>query len=190
MTIALFFGSFNPIHNGHLGIAQFIIAENLADELWFVVSPQNPLKDKNILVSDVHRLNMARLAILNCKQMKVSDIESNLPKPSFTIDTMNFLENSYPNQQWKIIMGSDGLSNFGKWKNYNELITRYKRLVYPRLGDSIENLPFMENTQLIDAPLLDISSTEIRDAISKKIDIERYLPNEVYNYIKTNKLYI
>jgi len=148
------------------------------------------LKDKNILISDIHRLEMANLAVSAYKHMLASDIETKLPVPSYTIDTMNYLEEKYPNHQWKIVMGTDGLATFDKWKNYKELCSRYKRIVYPRPGDNTDNLTFMQNAQLIQAPLLNISSTEIRTALSKGNDVLNYIPVDVYNYIKNNKLYI
>lgn len=190
MNTGLFFGSFNPIHIGHLALANFMLEFTELDELWFVVSPHNPLKNPEILISDKHRLAMAQIAISHTNKLCVCDVEFKMPKPSYTIDTLNVLEKEFPDRKWFVVMGSDGLSTFNKWKNYEEIIERYARFVYPRLGDNLEHLPFMENATLVSAPQFDISSTFLRNALKQQKDIRFFLPTGVYEYIVTHNLYV
>jgi len=189
MKTGLFFGSFNPIHIGHLALANYLLEFTNLDEIWFVVSPQNPLKNPEIIISDKFRLAMAQIAIGHSVKIKVCDIELQLTKPSYTITTLEVLEQKYPNREWFLIMGTDGLSSFDKWKNYEEIIARCHRLVYPRLGDNLDTLSFMENATLVHAPLFDISSTFLRMALHQQKDIRFFLPAGVYEYIITHNLY-
>lgn len=189
MKTGLFFGSFNPIHIGHLALANYMLEYAGLDELWFVVSPHNPLKEESMLVSDAHRLAMAQIAIGHCSKIHVCDIELHLTKPSYTINTLDALEKKYPNKHWQIIMGTDGLYTFDKWKNYEEIIERCERLVYPRNGNDTSELPFMENARLVNAPMFDISSTFLRQAIQQQKDIRFFLPTGVYEYIIAHNLY-
>ena len=189
MKIGLFFGSFNPIHIGHLAIANYIVEFTDLDKVWFVVSPHNPLKKKNTLLADHHRLEMVRIAVEDDNRFKASDIEFKLSQPSYTIDTLAHLHEKYPEIDFVVIMGSDGLSSFEKWKNFRELIARYQRYVYPRPGINPEFLETIENGQVINAPLMDISSTFVRESIAKKKDVRYFLPEKVWKYIRDMHFY-
>jgi nicotinate-nucleotide adenylyltransferase len=190
MRTGLFFGSFNPPHKGHVAIAEHMLRHEGLDEIWFVVSPQNPLKDPKKLAPESDRLAMVELAIVNHKGLKTCDIELSLPRPSFTIDTINTLNLLYPEKKWAIIMGSDGLAYFGQWKDYKTIITKYPRLVYPRSGDDCSNLLNMENARLIEAPMFDVSSTLLRKLLINNDDkLSDYLNNSVLEYIQAHRLY-
>lgn len=179
----LYFGSFNPVHIGHMAIANYMVEFTDIEELWFVVSPQNPMKDKNSLLEDYHRLKLTQLAVGNDKRFYVSDVEFKMPIPSFTIDTLTYLKEKQPYREFCIIMGSDGLKNFHKWKNADILAEQYPRLVYPRPGFSKEEILSHKNTSLVDAPLMEISSSFIRKAIRNEKDIRYFLPEKTYKYI-------
>ena len=183
MKIGLFFGSFNPIHIGHLAIANYMVEYTDLDKVWFVVSPHNPLKKKNTLLADHHRLQMVHAAIEDDNRFKASDIEFKLPQPSYTIDTLTYLHEKYPETEFVVIMGSDGLATFEKWKNYQELIEHYQRYVYPRPGTDPDLLKTLENGKVVDAPLMDICSTFIRESVAKKKDVRYFLPDKVWQYI-------
>jgi nicotinate-nucleotide adenylyltransferase len=183
MKVGLFFGSFNPVHIGHLAIANYMVEFTDLDKFWFVVSPHNPLKQKNTLLQNHHRLQMVNIAIEDDNRFKVSDIEFKLPQPSYTINTLTYLKEKYPDLTFALIMGSDGLSTFAKWKNYKELISNYQRYVYPRPGTSPELLQNIENGVIVNAPLMDISSTFIRSSIAQRKDVRHFLPEKVWQYI-------
>jgi nicotinate-nucleotide adenylyltransferase len=192
--IGLFFGSFNPIHVGHLIIANHIRNFSFLDQIWLVVSPQNPLKDKSSLARDYDRLRMVELAIGDSNFIKSSNIEFFLPKPSYTIDTLVYLKEKHPDKNFTLIMGADNISTIDKWKNYQELITNYKILVYKRPG-SIPKLPdslsdVNKNVEVIDAPLLDISSTFIRSLVSSNKSYQYFVPEPVRQYIEEQGLYL
>lgn len=190
-SIGLFFGSFNPIHLGHVNLAEFIFEFSGVDEIWFVVSPQNPLKENKTLIEEHHRLKMVELAIEGKEYLKTSDIEFSLPKPSYTIDTLQNLREKYPQDNFILIIGSDNVAIFDQWKNYETILEEYSILVYPRKNFDFE--PFEEkypDMHLIDeAPLFEISSTEIRLLIQKNEDVSKWIHSSVYQYIKENKLY-
>lgn len=185
--IGLFFGSFNPIHYGHLMIANYIKEFTDTDEIWFVVSPQNPHKDSSELCNEHHRLNMVKLAIENIPFIKECNIEFNLPKPSYTINTLNELQKIYIYYNFYIIMGSDNYINLHKWHRYKEIKQNFKILVYPRHNYEVNTEE--ENITLINAPKIEISSSFIRNSIKQGKNLICFLPSEVYNYIKENKLY-
>jgi nicotinate-nucleotide adenylyltransferase len=173
MKIGLYFGSFNPIHTGHLIIANFIANNTDLDEVWFVVSPQNPFKNTASLLNEQKRLSLVQIAIEGEKKLKASNVEFKLPKPSYTADTLIYLSEKYPKNNFTIIMGSDGFQNIEKWKNYIYIINNYNVLIYLRPSFDIkEKLP--ENIKILNAPLLEISSTLIRKNIKEKKSI-RYL---------------
>jgi nicotinate-nucleotide adenylyltransferase len=190
-SIGLFFGSFNPIHLGHVNLAEFIFEFSGVDEIWFVVSPQNPLKENKTLIEEHHRLKMVELAIEGKEYLKTSDIEFSLPKPSYTIDTLQNLREKYPQDNFILIIGSDNVAIFDQWKDYETILEEYSILVYPRKNFDFE--PFEEkypDMHLIDeAPLFEISSTEIRLLIQKNEDVSKWIHYSVYQYIKENKLY-
>jgi len=190
MKIGLFFGSFNPIHTGHLVIAEYILEFSDLSEIWFVVSPHNPLKSPDDLEKDEHRLNMARLAVHeNNKKLKVCDIEMSMPRPSFTIDTLKKLTEQYPDNQFVLIIGSDTLQTLPQWKSYDELISGYDFLVYPRDCSAYKHDFPSERFSLVDAPVIGISSTHIRSIIAKGKDVLGYVPDDVWDYIERHGLY-
>jgi nicotinate-nucleotide adenylyltransferase len=183
----LFFGSFNPIHIGHLAIANYMVEFTDLQQVWFVVSAQNPLKKKAGLLADYHRLALIREAIFDDQRFKVSDIELKMPKPSFTIDTLVYLRELHPDNEFSIIMGADGLPTFNKWKNYKEIIKTTRRYIYPRPG--FNTLPTEENCVVSNAPLIEISSTFVRDSIKNKKDIRFFLNERVYKYLTEMHFY-
>jgi nicotinate-nucleotide adenylyltransferase len=188
MKIGLYFGSFNPIHIGHLIIANHCVENENLDEVWFVVSPQNPFKQEHQLLNAQLRLNMVRLAIENTDKLKASNIEFNLPKPSYTINTLIYLEEKYPNHQFEIILGSDGFANIEKWKNSNYIIDKYNFIVYQRPGYVLEK-QIKANFKITDSPQIFVSSTHIRELIKKNKSIQFLVPDLVKENIENNGLY-
>jgi nicotinate-nucleotide adenylyltransferase len=182
MKTGLFFGSFNPIHIGHLGIANYMLEFTDLEQLWFVISPQNPLKKKTSLLEDHKRRTLLEIAIENDDRFRVCDIEFKLPKPSYTIDTLTYLNELYPHHEFVLIMGSDGLATFKNWKNHTIIQDHYMRYIYLRPGHSV-NSDDHPNIRIFDAPQMEISSTFIRDALKKKRNISYFLPHKVYEYI-------
>ncbi|MFY7964167.1 MAG: nicotinate (nicotinamide) nucleotide adenylyltransferase [Chitinophagaceae bacterium] len=187
MRIGLYFGSFNPIHIGHLIIASYVAEHSKVDKVWFVVSPQNPLKLSNTLLNEYDRLHLVTLAIEDDDRFRVSDIEFKLPKPSYTIDTLTHLEEKYPQHDFSIIMGSDSYCNIEKWKNYELLVKKYPILVYKRPKyDIVENA---YNATMLEAPIIDISSTLIRKLIKEKKNFKYLLSDSVYKELVNNQYY-
>ncbi len=190
MKIGIYSGSFNPVHNGHIGLANYMLQHSDLDEIRLLVSPQNPLKEKDGLLADNLRLEMLCLATKNYPALRVSDIEFSLPKPSYTIDTLHYLQKKYPGNQFVLIIGIDNLGVFDQWKNYRELLADYRILVYPRSGyDTKTLLRKYPSVEYINAPLFDISSSMIRERIASGADVSSFLPAEVYAFIKEKKLY-
>jgi len=188
--VGLYFGSFNPVHIGHLSLANYLIEHNIVDELWFVVSPCNPLKQHTELLDETIRLKMLQLAIAENEKLKISDIEFHMPVPSYTIDTLNVLTAQYPDCQFSLIIGSDNALLFDRWKNAQEIIARFPVLVYPRRGYDFEKVAHIyPQMQLLSSPFYDISSTEIRKNIVSEKDISSFLHPAVYQYICNSKLY-
>jgi nicotinate-nucleotide adenylyltransferase len=188
MKIGLYFGSFNPIHNGHLIIANYLAQNTELDKVWLVVSPHNPLKLQAGLLNEYHRLHMVKLAIEGEFKLKVSDIEFSLPKPSYTIDTLTYLKEKYPENEFSVIMGSDSFQNITKWKNYTSLISNYKIFIYNRPGFLVENI-INANIEIVNAPLLEISSTVIRKMIAEKKSISFWVPEIVKEEIEKGRYY-
>ncbi len=189
MNIALYFGSFNPIHIGHLIIANTIVQNEHVDKVWFVVSPQNPFKKSNSLLSEFDRLDLVREAIDSNDRLGVTDVEFNMPKPSYTIDTLTYLKEKHPNYNFSLIIGEDNLKSFPKWKNYEQILLEHSVLVYPRPSSVNSNLRNHVAIKMIDAPLLDISATFIREAIRKGRDIQYLVPEKVKELIEARKLF-
>ena len=190
MNVALYFGSFNPIHIGHLAIANYALAFAPIDQLWFVVSPQSPFKQKQSMLDDYQRLELVNRAIEGDDRMKASSIEFRLPKPSYTIDTLTYLQEEYPMHRFSLLMGADNLQSFDKWKNYEQILSDYSLLVYPRPGIKLDDLPFdLSSVTQIDAPLMEISASFIRTAIRDGRDIRHFLPAEVWKYIEEMNFY-
>ncbi|MCX2481880.1 nicotinate (nicotinamide) nucleotide adenylyltransferase [Pedobacter sp. MR2016-24] len=185
----LFFGSFNPIHAGHLIIASYMANFTDLNEVWLVISPQNPLKNKKGLGNMYDRLEMARLATEPSEQLKVSDIEFNLPKPSYTVDTLAYLHEKYPGREFVLIMGADNLVSFKKWKNYEVLLNNYKLYVYPRPGADTSEWKDHPSVTLTETPQMEISSTFIRKAILDKKNIQFLVPDNVIAFMDSKNMY-
>jgi nicotinate-nucleotide adenylyltransferase len=189
MKVGLFFGSFNPIHNGHLIIANYMADFTSLDEVWLVVSPQNPLKEKSSLLPQSDRLHLVNIALDFHKKIKASNIEFKLPQPSYTINTLAHLSEQFPQHEFCLIMGSDNLENFHKWKNYEEILRKYQLFIYPRTGKKETQFDKHPSVNFVNAPLMEISSTFIRDAIKQKKDIRFYLHHKVWEYIDEMSYY-
>ena len=181
--IGLFFGSFNPVHNGHLMLANYIMEYTDLDSLWFVVSPQNPFKDESSLLQDRHRFDMLKLAVKDDTRFEVCDIEFDMPKPSYTIDTLNRLSELHLDAEFHLICGMDNLNKFNKWKNYQDILDNYHLLVYPRKNYDGGELSNHKSVQIINAPEIEISSTFIRKAMTENKDLRHFMPNESYKYM-------
>ncbi|MBQ2498463.1 MAG: nicotinate-nucleotide adenylyltransferase [Bacteroidales bacterium] len=181
--VGLFFGSFNPIHNGHLMLANYLAEYGGLDEIWFVVSPQNPFKDKKSLLADRHRLYMVEMAINGDERFQVCDIEFYMPQPSYTIDTLTRLQERHPNTDFYLICGMDNIESFKKWKNYEAILQYHHLMVYPRKGYSSNELVEHPSVTVVEAPEIEVSSTFIRNAIGEGKDVRYFVPKEVYQYI-------
>lgn len=188
-SIGLFFGSFNPIHIGHLIIAQHVLEHAGLDRIWFVVSPHNPLKERRTLARDSDRLHLVRLAIEDNPRFHASNVEFQLPKPSFTVDTLAYLREQYPETAFHLLMGGDNLATLAKWKNHEILLRDYPILVYRRPGQP--DTPFDQHpgVRFFDAPLLDISATFIREQIREGKSIRYLVPDAVFAYLEGSALY-
>ncbi len=188
MKIGLYFGSFNPIHHGHLIIASHVVNETNLQQVWFVISPQNPFKENSTLLNEYHRLHMVKLAIEGEKNLRATDIEFKMPKPSYTVTTLQYLEEKYPQHQFTIILGSDSMQNLDKWKNAPVIMERYELYVYTRAGFDVRtDLPV--KYKILDAPLLQISSTHIRKLLRNGKSIRYLLPDVVKEEIEKNHYY-
>src|SRR5579863_7210704 len=190
MKVGLYFGSFNPIHHGHLVIANYILQHAHLDQVWFVVSPQNPLKPSATLLNEYHRLHLVRLATEGETRLKALDIEFKLPKPSYTVDTLAYLQEKYPTHEFSVIMGSDSFQNLPRWKNADWLLRNYSLYIYKR--PEHENLPAYpgaKDIHILSAPLLPISSTGIRKDIKEKKSIRYLVPEAVRLEIERNGYY-
>ena len=189
MKIGLFFGSFNPIHVGHLIIANYMATQTDLEQVWLVVSPHNPLKPKKTLARDRDRLNMVQNAVENNPKLKASDVEFKMPQPSFTIDSLTLLSDRYPQHQFTLIMGSDNLVSLPKWKNFEIILARHRIYVYARPDFESEQFKNHAGVEIFNAPMMDISATYIRDCIQKGKSIEYLVPDKVLQYIEEARLY-
>jgi len=189
MKTGLYFGSFNPIHIGHMAIANFMIEFSDLEQLWFVVSPHNPLKEKKTLLKDYHRLEMVQRAVEDDDRFRASDIEFKLSTPSYTIDTLVYLEEKNPGREFQLVMGADGLRTFHKWKHANLIVEKYHRLIYPRPGVGMDAVSNLENASMVNAPLMEISSSFIRNAIKDGKDIRHLVPARAYQYMREMHFY-
>jgi nicotinate-nucleotide adenylyltransferase len=187
--IGLFFGSFNPVHVGHLIIASQVVEQTDRDEVWFVVSPQNPFKRKASLLDQRQRLHLVRLAIGDDDRLRASDVEFGLPVPSYTVDTLAHLGERHPAHDFALIMGSDNLQSLPKWKNAPVLLDRYRMLVYPRPGFDGGALREHPAVRWLDLPLLQISATLVRRAIAEGRSTRYLLPDPVYRYVEEMGFY-
>ncbi|MBS1782772.1 MAG: nicotinate-nucleotide adenylyltransferase [Bacteroidetes bacterium] len=188
MHIGLYFGSFNPIHIGHLIVANHIVENTEIDKVWFVVSPHNPLKEEHTLLNEYDRLHLVELAIRDNVKFRASNVEFHLPKPSYTIDTLTYLCEKFPLEQFSVILGSDSFQNIHRWKNYEQLLQQYPLIVYRRPGFIISETHQANLTQ-VDAPLLDISATFIRSQIRERKNVRYLLPEPVFQYVLDNRYY-
>lgn len=186
MHIGLYFGSFNPVHVGHLIIANYVLNETNVERIWFVVSPQNPFKNEAALLNEYHRLHLIRVATEDDIRIRVSDIEFSLPKPSYTSTTLAYLAEKYPEHEFSLIMGSDSYQNLHKWKNAETIINSYKVLVYNRPGFDVTP---GSRTILLNAPLLEISATRIREDIKNKKSVRYMVPDKVLEEIEKGGYY-
>jgi len=188
MNIGLYFGSFNPIHIGHLIIANHVLNETSINKVWFIVSPQNPFKESKALLNEFDRLHLVRLATQDDNRIKCSDIEFNLPKPSYTSNTLAFLSEKYPEHQFSLIMGSDSYQNLDKWKNYETIINNYPVYVYKREGHEIKKT-FDKEAVILNAPIIQISASQIREHIRSAKSIRYLVPEIVREEIESRKFF-
>ncbi len=188
-NIGIYSGSFNPIHHGHLMLASYLVAFSELDELWLVVSPQNPLKPKAELLDDQHRLEMARLAVGEDPSIKVDDVEMYMPRPSYTINTLQHLDKLYPDNKFVFVCGMDSLQNLDKWKDYETILDNFQLLVFPRRGYNGGHLLTHSSVRVVETPLIELSSTFIRDCIAKNIDVRHFMPEKAYSYLIEHNLY-
>ncbi|MCB4807108.1 nicotinate-nucleotide adenylyltransferase [Tamlana sp. 62-3] len=191
MKIGLYFGSFNPIHIGHLIIANHLAENSDLDKIWFVVTPHNPFKKKSSLLDNYQRLEMVHLATEEYDKLEPSDIEFNLPQPNYTVNTLAYLQEKHPKHEFALIMGEDNLKSFHKWKNYNVILENHHIYVYPRISDNItpKHLLNHEKIHSVKAPIMQISSTDIRNAIKNSKNIKPLLPTNVWKYLDDMNFY-
>lgn len=190
MNIGVFSGSFNPIHIGHLVLANYITEFSDIDELWFLVTPQSPWKENKGLLEESLRYEMTKIAVEGYPKLQVSDIEFSLPKPSYTVDTFKELRKKYPENSFSLIIGADNWESFDKWKDYDQILYRHKIYVYPRQGYSTSvSSKLRENVEILNSPVIEVSSTFIRDSIKEGKNMKAFLPDRVFHYIESNKLY-
>ncbi len=189
MKVGLFFGSFNPIHTGHLIIANYMATQTDLDCVWLVVSPQNPLKNKASLAGDYDRLTMVRLAIDDNPALQASDIEFGLPKPSYTIDTLTYLQEKHPTYEFALIMGGDNIATLHKWKNYEQILNNYEIYVYQRPEYDLGELAEHKNVHVYEAPLMQISATYIRKCLREGKSIKYLVSDKVMEEIMAGHLY-
>ncbi|MEZ5173755.1 MAG: nicotinate (nicotinamide) nucleotide adenylyltransferase [Bacteroidia bacterium] len=189
MKIGLFFGSFNPIHNGHMAIAGYMAQFTDLDQVWFVVSPHNPFKEKSSLLKGHHRLAMVKAAIEDISYLKASDIEFGLPQPSYTAVTLAYLAEKYPNHEFALIMGSDTLRTFHKWKNFDTILQNHHLYIYPRPAEIGHSLEKHSQIHITSAPMMELSSTMIRASISGGKDVHCFMPERAWKYMDEMNFY-
>ncbi|MDY0780653.1 nicotinate (nicotinamide) nucleotide adenylyltransferase [Tenacibaculum sp. IB213877] len=190
-NIGLYFGTFNPIHVGHLIIANHMVENSDLDEIWMVVTPHNPFKKKNSLLDNHHRFEMVYKATEEYDKIKPSDIEFKLPQPNYTVNTLAHISEKFPNVKFNLIMGEDNLKSFHKWKNYEAILDDYDIYVYPRISDGIIETQFNNHPKIhrVNAPIVEVSSTMIRNAIKESKNVRPLLSEEVWKYIDEMNFY-
>ncbi len=191
MTIGLYFGTFNPIHIGHLIIANHMAEYSDLDQIWFVVTPQSPFKVKASMLDNHDRLEMAYLAIKDYDKLRTCDIEFGMPQPNYTINTLTYLQEKHPNHEFSLIMGEDNLKSLHKWKNYELILENHKIFVYPRLSDGVIETQFDKHPKIhhVAAPIMELSSTFIRSSIKKGKNVKPMLPQYVWEYVDEMNFY-
>lgn len=189
MKIGLFFGSFNPVHVGHLIIANYMATQTDLDRVWLVVSPQNPHKPKKTLARDHDRLHLVRLGIGDNPRLEASNIEFSLPQPSYTVDTLAVLREKYPTHEFALIMGGDNLATFHTWKNPDQILAHHAIYVYQRPGTELGPLAAHQRVHICQAPLLDLSATYIRECIRAKKSVRYLVPEAVWEYLDGSRMY-
>lgn len=191
MKIGLYFGTFNPIHVGHLIIANHLAEHSDLDQVWFVVTPHSPFKKKSSLLDDHQRLEMVYLATKDYSKLKESNIEFSLPQPNYTVNTLSYLEEKYPAYDFALIMGEDNLKSFPKWKNFDVILARHSIYIYPRISNGNIEHQFMDHPNIIkvNAPIMELSSTFIRKSIKTGKNVKPMLPEHVWNYLDEMNFY-
>ncbi|PQB05321.1 nicotinate (nicotinamide) nucleotide adenylyltransferase [Aureitalea marina] len=189
--VGLYFGTFNPIHIGHLNIANYLAEFSDLNEVWMIITPHNPLKKKKTLLEDHHRLTMVRIAVEEFPRLKASNVEFDLPQPNYTVNTLAYLEEQYPGFDFCLIMGADNLASLHKWKNYELILKRYPIYVYPRVDERAKPIALLEhpNVHVVDAPIMQLSSTFIRKSVADGKNIRPMLPAGVWNYLDEMNFY-
>ena len=189
--VGLYFGTFNPIHSGHLIIANYMVEFSELNEVWMVVTPHNPFKKKSSLLDNHHRLEMVYKACEDYLNLKPSDIEFGLPQPNYTVNTLIQLEEKYPDMEFALIMGEDNLKSFHKWKNYEVILERYSIFVYPRISEGLVESEFLAHEKItrVPAPIIELSSTFIRKAVKEGKNIRPMLPEKVWEYLDKMNFY-
>jgi nicotinate-nucleotide adenylyltransferase len=187
--VGIYSGSFNPIHHGHVMLANYLVEFSDLDELWFVVTPQNPLKKKEDLLDDDERLKMVQLAISDDPRIHVSDIEMHLPTPSYTINTLTALSEQHPDSEFVFVCGMDSLQNLKNWREYQKILDNYELLVFPREGYDGGELINYPSVTVLKTPILEISSTFIRQCIKEGRDVRHFMPEKAFKYMKEHRLY-
>jgi nicotinate-nucleotide adenylyltransferase len=191
MKIGLYFGTFNPIHVGHLIIANYMVEHSDLDEIWMVVTPHNPFKKKSSLLENHHRFELVYRATENYPKIKPSDIEFKLPQPNYTVHTLAHISETFTNHKFCLIMGEDNLKSFHKWKNYETILEHHHLYVYPRISKGLEEIQFTNHPKIhkIEAPIVQISSTMVRNGIKEQKNIQPLLTKEVWQYIDEMNFY-
>ena len=187
-TIGIFGGSFNPVHIGHMMLASYLTQWGYVDQLWLTLSPRNPVKDPAQLLPDTKRLAMLSIAARGAEQIDICDIELSMPRPSYTIDTLDVLRERYPDKRFKVVIGSDNWRIFDKWRDGQRILDEYGVIVYLRPGYPVD-IQHVDGLEVVDAPMIHVSSTFIRQAITKGMNMNYFLPAGVWKYINDNKLY-
>ncbi len=188
-AIGLYSGSFNPIHHGHVMLANYLVEFSDLDELWFVVTPQNPLKKKEDLLADEERLRMVQLAVGDDPRFRVSDVEMHLPTPSYTINTLTALSDQYPDCRFVFVCGMDSLQNFKNWREYQKILDNYELLVFPREGYDGGDLVRHPSVTVLKTPIVEVSSTFIRRCVKEGRDVRHFMPERAFRYMKENRFY-